>query len=178
MRHGKSAWDKDVDDRDRGLTKRGKRDAVRVGKAMCALGVVPDTILSSSAKRARSTARRVARACGYRAEVVLIEECLYLSGVQAHLQRLHELPDDVRTVLIVGHNPLLEQVAELLTGRAVGLSTASVVCIDLPIAIWSGLAAGTVGNLRWILRPDACGPEGAQQPSQPSGEPAPGGHAG
>ncbi|MFB3041695.1 MAG: histidine phosphatase family protein, partial [Candidatus Poribacteria bacterium] len=72
LRHAKSSWEHpELTDHDRPLNKRGKRDAPRMGKLLRVQGLVPDLIMSSTAKRARSTAKTVARKSGYKEKVEL-----------------------------------------------------------------------------------------------------------
>jgi len=164
MRHGKSAWDEEgIEDHDRSLAKRGKRDAVHMGRVLHDRDLLPDVILSSAAKRARSTARRVVKASEYSGEVIY-DERLYFQGLELYLERLSSLPDEAQSVLVIGHNPLLEELVLLLTDEAVRLPTAAVACIDLPIPSWAGLNAGIKGKLRCLLRPSETRPESCSGP--------------
>jgi len=72
LRHAKSSWKHpDVNDHDRPLNKRGKRDAPRMGEFLQDKHLVPDFIVSSTAKRARSTAKAVAKAARYKGDIIL-----------------------------------------------------------------------------------------------------------
>lgn len=154
MRHGKSSWDEQgVEDHDRPLTKRGKRQAKQMGQMLRTRDLLPDIVLSSTAKRARSTARRVIQASDYRGEVIYSEH-LYFQGLGPYLESLVSLPDEAQRALIIGHNPLLEELVLLLSGEAVRLPTAAVACIDFPITSWAGLSVDVKGQLRCLLRPD------------------------
>jgi phosphohistidine phosphatase len=150
LRHGKSDWDSDVADHERPLTRRGKRDALRLGAALGLRGLLPDTIVSSTARRARSTARRVAEALPEPRQVSL-EPNLYATSGAAYLSVAAALPDSAGTALLVGHNPLLEEAVLLLSGRALSLPTASLVCVDLPIDSWRELSQRTDGVVRLVL---------------------------
>ena len=137
MRHGKSKWSEEgVGDHDRSLAKRGKRDARRMGAEMRSRGLVPDVILSSTAKRARSTARRVAKAVGCDRDV-LYEQGLYFDGLEPYLGALSNLPEDVCVAMIIGHNPLLEELIVSLTHEDTGTD---VILIDRP-----GVPGSTLG---------------------------------
>ena len=84
LRHAKSDWETpDVADHDRPLNGRGKRDAPRMGRLLRDENLVPDLIISSTAKRARKTAKLVAEASGYEGEIRLAET-LYLAGPEAY----------------------------------------------------------------------------------------------
>ena len=72
LRHAKSSWKHpELADHDRPLNKRGKRDAPSIGQLVSDKGLVPDLIMSSTAKRARKTARAVAKASGYKGKIEL-----------------------------------------------------------------------------------------------------------
>jgi phosphohistidine phosphatase len=150
LRHGKASQDEVVDDHDRPLAKRGRHDAHAMGVELRARNLVPEVIVTSSAKRARSTACRVAKSSGYGRDLV-VDRGLYDSSITAYWEAITAVPDAAQTALFVGHNPLLEQVAQLLTGREVTLATASLVCIDLPIATWHDLKQDTRGTVRFVL---------------------------
>lgn len=153
MRHGKSRWDEEgLDDHDRSLAKRGKQDSVAMGEKLLARGLVPDVILCSTAKRARSTARRVVKASGYKGQV-LRDARLYFQGVEPCLSAIASLDDEAETALVVGHNPVSEELVQLLTGESVRLPTAAIACIDLPISAWRFLDQTAKGTLRLVLSP-------------------------
>ena len=152
LRHGKSSWaNAGLGDHDRPLKGRGRRDAKRMGKELLARDLVPDLILSSTARRARSTARRAADAAGCADRVEHTRE-LYLTGVEHQLRTIAErASDEHQRVMIVGHNPSLENLVEHLTGEDERLTTANLARIDLDIESWRQLA-GARGELRFLLR--------------------------
>jgi phosphohistidine phosphatase len=113
FRHAKSSWaDPDQGDRDRPLAARGKRAARAMAKHMREAEVAPALILCSPAKRARQTLELIAPALG--TPEVLIEEGLYGAPAEDLLERLRYLPDSVPSVMIIGHNPGLQDLAGLL----------------------------------------------------------------
>ena len=139
LRHAKSSWaDPGMPDFDRPLSDRGKRDAPHVGQILLQRGLQPDLILSSSAKRARKTAQKVLDASGLDVELRLVEE-FYLARPDAYVAMLRTLSDDTQRVLVVGHNPGLEDLLELLTGRHLHMPTAALAHLRLPIDSWSDL---------------------------------------
>jgi len=153
LRHAKSSWDDPtLDDHDRPLNARGKEDAPRMGAVLCEVGLVPQRILSSTAKRARKTAVRVARACNYAGYPDLLRD-LYLAEPATFLRILQSVTDDPQRVLLVGHNPGLENLLTFLTGVEEPLPTAALACLELPIARWSELTPETRGQLKEIWRP-------------------------
>ncbi|GIW81776.1 MAG: phosphoglycerate mutase [Gemmatales bacterium] len=153
MRHAKSSWkDPDLDDHDRPLNKRGQRDAPRMGKLIRDRNLIPDALISSPARRARTTAEMVVKKFDFDGVIELNKE-LYFGSLTSWLRMLQALPDDVKRAMIVGHNPGLEEFLELLTGQHERLPTAALAHVALPIDSWSELDANTPGKLVQIWRP-------------------------
>jgi phosphohistidine phosphatase len=154
LRHAKSSWkDDSLDDHDRPLNERGKKEAPRMGQLLLEEQLLPDIILSSDAKRARRTVEKVCEAGGYRGETVLTSE-LYLANPATYLKALSRLPEHVSRVLVVGHNPGMEQLLELLTQRYEPMTTAALARIDLPgLERWSEIDASTRGELVKLWQP-------------------------
>lgn len=152
LRHGKAENGEGVADRDRALTKRGKLSAELVGHLLRDEGLLPDRIVSSSALRARDTARRVAAAAKFDGVLDELDE-LYLAEPEAYVNAIQRLAGDAERVLVVGHNPGLEALATLLTGEPVSLSTAALVVCELPIASFLDLSLDVQGKLLLQRRP-------------------------
>jgi len=153
LRHAKSSWaDAGQDDHDRPLNGRGKRDASRMGRLLAEEQLVPDLIVTSSAKRARKTARRVAKGCDC-VDRVREAESLYLAAPDAYVRLLSEVGDDVARLLVVGHNPGISLWASSLTGEPHELPTAALVAIHLAIDRWGELALDSRGKLVQIWLP-------------------------
>lgn len=152
MRHAKSRWDQDgVSDHDRGLAPRGKADARRMGRVLLERGVLPDAIISSTAKRAWSTARLLVKICGYEGPLQR-SEALYLQGLPVVLVVLRDLPEDVHRPMVVGHNPVLEELVGYLVAHEVSMPAAALACVDLPFDRWTDLGPGC-GMLRFLIAP-------------------------
>jgi phosphohistidine phosphatase len=153
MRHCKSRWDQaDVGDIDRKLSPRGKRDARAMGSELGKDESLPDLVVTSIARRARSTAKRVAKTWGYTGQVQ-IDERLYEGTRQGCLTLLREIDDSIHALVLVGHNPHLEEMVFLLGDRAVPLSTGTCVRIDLVLEHWADLqlpAGGCVRRVRQV----------------------------
>ena len=112
LRHAKSSWKNNaLSDHDRPLNPRGQRDAPNVGKRLRNEDLIPDAILSSTAKRACQTAEAVAQESGCAGELQLSGE-LYGGGPEAYLEAIRNLPSAVDCALVVGHNPDLEELVE------------------------------------------------------------------
>jgi phosphohistidine phosphatase len=115
LRHAKSSWeDKELPDHERPLNPRGRRAAAAMRDAMENLGLAPDLVLVSSSLRTRQTLE----ALEPWAEMPLIEnmESLYNATAPALLQALRGVKETVRSVLLIGHNPGLHELAMRLVG--------------------------------------------------------------
>jgi phosphohistidine phosphatase len=153
LRHAKSSWKHpELADHDRPLNKRGKRDAVSMGRQLEKEDLVPDAILSSPAVRAHETAKAVAKSCGYAGRITL-SESLYMSRPEQYPEILCGLSDDLRVVLVVGHNPGIQEYLEILTKQPEAMPTATVALVNLPIKRWSVLDYKTEGKLVTMWRP-------------------------
>jgi phosphohistidine phosphatase len=114
LRHAKSSWDDPaLTDRARPLASRGQRDAKRIAKHLERLEIQPDLTLCSSAVRTRETLERVRLSGG----TVRFEDELYGASAGELLQRLRLVPEDTASVMLVGHNPGLQDVALLLAAQ-------------------------------------------------------------
>ncbi|MBL1087879.1 MULTISPECIES: SixA phosphatase family protein [Streptomyces] len=109
LRHAKSAWPPDVPDHERPLAKRGRRDAPAAGRRLFADGCVPDLVLCSTSRRTRETWDLVAPELGGRPEVVF-EPRVYGASAAELLDVLREVPEQRRTVLLIGHQPGVQDV--------------------------------------------------------------------
>lgn len=153
LRHGKSSWkESGLADHERPLKKRGKREAAQIGQMLKNEDLVPDLIISSTAVRARGTAERVVAQCGYEGEIVL-DRSLYGAGPGAYLEALQGLTAAYPRVMVVGHNPDLEELVTELTDQAEALATGALVQVELPIENWPELTDDTQGKLVQIWSP-------------------------
>jgi phosphohistidine phosphatase len=153
LRHAKSSWDDpSLPDHDRPLNKRGKRDAPRMGALLEEQRLVPDLVLCSTAARALATAREVIQACGYDGEVRLSRE-LYLATAETYAAFLRREPRQHERVLLVGHNPGLEELVHGLTGEEHHLSTAALARLELPIKSWDAFMLDRSARLVDLWRP-------------------------
>lgn len=117
LRHAKSNWDVEgVLDIDRDLAPRGLEAAPRMGAEIARLGFSPDLVLCSSAVRARMTYDLAAPFIVPPPRAVLYEDRLYMAGARQLLARLHDVSDDVTSVLMVGHNPGFHELNIALIG--------------------------------------------------------------
>ena len=153
LRHAKSSWaDSSISDWQRPLNDRGVRDAPRVGEWLRERSLVPDAIITSDAVRARTTAELAAKAAGYPG-AISVEPELYHATPGAALAVLQGVASEAGTVLIVGHNPGLEELVRQLTGEHLDLPTAALVDIALPIERWSEVDAASAASIAGTWRP-------------------------
>lgn len=153
LRHAKSSWNNPaLDDHERPLNERGRRDGPRMGQLMREQGLIPDVVISSDAVRARLTAEAVVEAARYAGEI-LLDPRLYLASPADILSLLRTVAEKADTVMIVGHNPGLEELVALLTGERRDLPTAALARIVLPIDQWRDLKPSTRGTLSGHWRP-------------------------
>jgi phosphohistidine phosphatase len=153
LRHAKSSWDdSSLADRERPLNKRGERDAPRMGDLLRQQRLIPDVIISSDAVRAAMTAEAAGEAAGYSGEIVF-DPLLYAADPDDIIAVLRTVKANTGTVMIVGHNPGLEDLIGQLTGEQHALPTAALAEIHLPIDRWRALDANTRGSLHRLWRP-------------------------
>ena len=115
-------------------------------------GLIPDLVMSSDAVRARLTAEAVVEAARYAGEI-LLDHRLYMAGAADILLVLRTVRGSTETVMIVGHNPGLEELIEQLTGEPHDLPTAALAQIVLPIDQWRDLKLSARGKLLGHWRP-------------------------
>jgi phosphohistidine phosphatase len=153
LRHAKSSWkEPGLDDHERPLNKRGKRDAPRMGRLLKDEDLLPDLILSSTAARARATAEMVVDASRYKGPLVFTPD-LYEAVPQAYVNALRGLDDQVESAMVIGHNPGVQQLLRTLTGTEPTLPTAALAKVELEISTWSELDQSAQGTLVQLWRP-------------------------
>jgi phosphohistidine phosphatase len=157
LRHAKSGWDDpDLADHDRPLDLRGERAALVMGRYLAQRRFIPDLILCSTARRAVDTSTLVISQWSTR-PAIECDRTLYLTGEKRVLQRLGQVADSVRAVLVIGHNPDLHDLVVALARRgdqerladlAAKFPTAAFAAIKLPLEHWSDIVsvAGTLIN--------------------------------
>ena len=153
LRHAKSSWaDSSISDWQRPLNERGERDAPRAGQWLRERGLVPDIIITSDAVRARTTAEAVAKASGH-LQAIRLEPSLYGASPEAMIEVLNGAPDEARAVMIVGHNPGLEELVSKLSGESHGMPTAGLFVFDVPITRWRDLDLAIDASLIEMWQP-------------------------
>ena len=162
LRHAKSSWDDpDYSDHQRPLNKRGIKAAPRMGKYISDLDIEPELILSSTATRARQTTQLVAEQFNSTPEIVFFDELYSFGGFQTPLNVIRNNSDRQTPVMVVAHNPTMEELAGELVGAGNSAAralmyqkypTAALAVIDFDIPRWADLQTG-IGTLVRFTRP-------------------------
>ncbi|HEX8481541.1 MAG TPA: histidine phosphatase family protein [Allosphingosinicella sp.] len=165
LRHAKSGWDDTVSrDFDRPLNPRGRKAARTVGQEMKAQGLGFDLVVASPARRVIETLEEVS--AGYGPLEPFFDERLYLAGTATLLEIVREA-SGVGRLLLVGHNPGLEELALRLSGPGadrfrreieIKYPTGTVVEIELPVERWAEVKDG-IGRIVRFIRPRDLDPE-------------------
>lgn len=151
LRHAKSSWDDvSLPDRERPLNPRGRQAAAAIRQAIHRLGLMPDLILVSPARRTMETLA----ALEPWDDTPLIEplDSLYLADPTQLLAALHTVPETVRSVMLIGHNPGLHDLAMALTGAEAltrGTAEERALAGGFPTG---ALAEFTIAGAWWDLR--------------------------
>ena len=163
VRHAKSSWkDAALNDRDRPLNERGKRDAPEMGSRLAQRGYRPDRIVSSPAVRALETARTIAGKLGYAHGSIAVEERLYGAGVADLLHVIRGVDESAATLMLFGHNPGLTELANHLGPRPIpNLPTCGVLHLGFDTDAWSavGYARGAEALFDFPKRRESAPPE-------------------
>ncbi|HEY6698090.1 MAG TPA: histidine phosphatase family protein [Acidimicrobiales bacterium] len=159
LRHAKSSWDDvDLPDRLRPLAPRGVRAAAAVARHLSATAVAPDLVLCSPAQRAAQTWEGVAPGVP-QDTAVKIDEAIYHADGDELFARLRVVPSEIGSVLLVGHNPGLQDLAVGLVGSGdpglrerleTKLPTGALVTLELPDD-WDGMTWGSATLLAYVV---------------------------
>lgn len=171
LRHAKSGWDDPVSrDFDRPLNAKGKRAAQTIGRHMRDLDLAFDHVVASPAIRVGETLDAIEAGYGRKLGPVW-ERRIYLASAATLLDVVHELPDTAGRVLMVGHNPGLEDLVLMLVPEGVGdlrmlveqkYPTATLAEMTLDAGRWNAVAAGGASLTRYVRPRDldpALGPD-------------------
>ena len=153
MRHAKSSWKQtNLQDFDRPLAKRGRKDIPHMTELLVKAELIPEKILVSPALRAELTAEMLASQINRLNQVETIYD-FYMAEPETYLAALKDLPDELERVMIIGHNPGLEGLLQILSGQVETLPTAAIAYLSLPVKKWSELEAKSECSLNELWRP-------------------------
>jgi phosphohistidine phosphatase len=150
LRHAKAEPDSGEGDEQRPLAKRGRRAAERVGELLS--DTLPELVLSSTSLRTRETVEGLKKGAGSLGKVEFLSE-LYLATPSACLRAVAQHGGDAERVLLVGHNPGLEELVTALTGEHVSLPTAGLAECTLEVERWSDVSLDTGAELVGLRYP-------------------------
>jgi len=140
-------------DFERPLNKRGRHDAPRIAALLAQRGIAPDRVLCSTANRAQQTLHLMRRTLSIDDSVVEWRADLYLAAPETLLKVISQQDDAARELMIVAHNPGLEELANLLSSEPVGhVPTACIVRLAFDCEDWALIEAGQ-GRLEFVIRP-------------------------
>ncbi len=153
-RHAKSSWKyPELEDYDRSLNKRGKRDAPFMGKILEQKYIMPDLIVSSHALRAKLTAEAYAESLGFPIENIILDEELYMAELSGITRLIFSLENSVETVLLVGHNPGLTTFANFIVGSKIdNIPTCGILGVVFSFNDWKSVSKGS-GEVRFYEYP-------------------------
>jgi phosphohistidine phosphatase len=140
MRHAKSSWkESNIPDHDRPLNRRGKHDAPLMGKLLRDQKMNLDLIISSTALRAETTANFIAKAVRYKGEIIL-DKMIYNAKSRDLLTVISNCSDEYNSVLLVGHNPTVEETVQMITNSSeITMATCAIAHLTLSIDTWTDL---------------------------------------
>jgi len=154
IRHGKSSWDDaELSDWERPLKPRGKKDALLIGYKLKEENIIPDKIVSSSAKRAYDVAKRIAECIEYPESDIAITDDIYLAAMEQLIQIVQNLKDEWDHVFLFGHNPYFTEFANLFgTKNISNLPTTGVYQVSFDCDKWQDISKAN-GKNTYFLAP-------------------------
>ena len=144
VRHAKSSWkNANLSDHDRPLNNRGEEDAPVMGKRLKRRRPKPELIMTSSAVRAKTTAKVLASEIGYPKSEIVVNEEMYLAGTDDLINIIRGLDDNVECVMLVGHNPTFTETANLLAQCYIdNMPTCSLAAVSFSTGSWADIKRG------------------------------------
>lgn len=153
IRHAKSNWDNTgLSDFDRPLNERGKVDAVKMGERLLQKKVMPDCIISSSAKRTKKTAKRITKVLNFDYSQIEFREELYHSDYDVLMKCLTTIKDNNDSAFIIVHNPGISNFCDYITHHAINFPTCGIAKITFEVDSWHEITSGS-GVLSWFDYP-------------------------
>ena len=154
MRHAQAGFPSHVNsDYERPLTERGTRDLARAAALLQQRNTVPERALASSALRAQQTATGVCKHLGMSDDTIDLAEALYLASPDTLTEHIQHTPDGVNTMLVVAHNPGMEEFIHLLTNATLALPPAGLATIRFDTPQWAAIRPAR-GQLAHFFTPD------------------------
>ena len=153
FRHGKSDWSASYkSDHDRPISKRGIKASIRMGKYLSRINQKPDLVISSTALRAKNTAK-IAIKSGKWGSKLILEERIYEGSVQILVDIMRQQNNEYSNICIVGHEPTFSNLIEKCDNFSLPkFPTAAMARIDFDIVKWRNINL-ELGSLIWIKKP-------------------------
>lgn len=155
IRHAKSSWkDPELQDFERPLNKRGKRDAPEMGQRLKENKAGIDVIISSPAQRTLKTAKIIAREIDFPVKKIVKKDSVYLADVPTLVKVIRKISDKHHQAMLFGHNPGLTTLANfLVNGEQVeNIPTCGIFCIEFEIDSWKKVEQG-IGKMLFFDYP-------------------------
>ncbi len=155
LRHAKSSWkDTNISDKERPLNKRGRNQGVKMGTLLKDLNDIPDYIIRSDAKRAVETSELIIKSSEYNGQINTNSLLYDENSTEQYIKVLSQIPNNYCKVLIIGHNPSVEDVIEKLTNKIETMKTCSLAKIGLNIKDWKDITSSHHNELINIWHPN------------------------
>lgn len=153
MRHAKSSWkNADLPDHERPLKKRGRKDTLAMQELLKQENIFPEQITCSAAQRARKTGERLTEGVEIPGGISFSNE-LYLAEIEDLIAAIQKFDNEYDSGMLIGHNPGLEGLVQVLSDEIKAMPTAAVAVLELPIKKWKQLNEDTPGKLVELWRP-------------------------
>jgi len=143
VRHAKSSRDDSaVPDRQRPLETRGERDAATMGRRLLQRHGKPDLIVSSPALRALATAKLLAEGLDYKLKRLVVDDRLYAAAMETLIAVIEEIDDKLESVMLVGHNPGVTDLAHYFSSDISHMPTCAVAVLAFDVKTWFAVGRG------------------------------------
>ncbi len=154
VRHAKSSWKfPELDDFERPLNKRGKRDAPAMGRLLKDKDIMPDIIISSPAVRASMTTKIISDILSYPLSRVKYSDEIYEADTTSLLRVVSRVDDKFNSTMLIGHNPGMTYFANMLaSARIDNIPTCGIFCTELDISSWQEIS-GNCGTFKFFKSP-------------------------
>ena len=153
-RHAKSSWDEPgLSDKDRPLNARGKNDAPMMGRMLESREENPDLIISSPAERAFKTAKLISDEIGYRQKDIIVDNRIYMAGIDDFIEVLKECRNKDKTIMIFSHNYGITDFANYISSSRIdNIPTCGIVKIKFEFSNWEKIKKEK-GKLEYFIYP-------------------------
>ena len=158
MRHAKSDWHSHLADIDRPLNDRGQADAVRMGKYIKGMGLVPEKIIVSAARRTQQTCELIVEVIGVQTDNIHVDKDLYLADKQTLIENIEAYAKGHQRIMVIAHNPGMDDLVRYFSDQSPPLTDSGKLMTTCAIACFyfnslSDILMPGKGKLLRLLRP-------------------------